>query len=365
MSSTRLIAVVGATGAQGIPIVRALAQAGNYTVRFLTRDPNSARSRELQSFGRVEPLAGSFASEANLRSLFRGAWGAFVNIDGFNSGEKTEMFWAIRAYELALEEGVQMFVYGNLDFVYKKGGYDPALRTGHYDGKGRIGEWILQQNRDNKHRMKAALFTTGPYIEMSIAARAAMTPKVKDGVLTWRLPLAQGAVVHVALEDCGHYVRWLFEHPERASGMDLEVAIAHITYDEMAEAFTRVTGKPARFVDTGFDEFFAGWLGSTAADRPAGYNASPDDPATMSLRQNFTGFWTMWQRSGGNAGVVRRNYALLDEIHPNRIRSAEDWFRREDQRGRELGLGGLWERVQDENMNPILKNTEPGRLSSI
>jgi hypothetical protein len=45
---------------------------------------------------------------------------------------------------------------------------------------------------------------------------------------------------------------------------------------------------------------------------------------------------------------VKRDYALLDEIHPNRIRSAEEWFRREDQLGRELGKGSLWERVQPE-----------------
>jgi len=69
----------------------------------------------------------------------RGLTSTVVNIDGFNTGEKTEMFWAIRAYELALEMGIKFFVYGNLDFGYKKGGYNPIYRAGHYDGKGRIG----------------------------------------------------------------------------------------------------------------------------------------------------------------------------------------------------------------------------------
>jgi hypothetical protein len=48
-------------------------------------------------------------------------------------------------------------------------------------------------------------------------------------------------------------------------------------------------------------------------------------------------------------GIITRHYALLDEIQPNRIRSAEERFRREDQLGRELGKGRLWERVQPEN----------------
>src|SRR6266542_2849651 len=45
--------------------------------------------------------------------------GAYVNIDGFNTGEKTEMYWAIRCYEIAIEEGIQFFVYGNLDYALK------------------------------------------------------------------------------------------------------------------------------------------------------------------------------------------------------------------------------------------------------
>jgi len=38
-----------------------------------------------------------------LREGFRGCDGAFINIDGFNTGEKTEMYWAIRSYEIAIE----------------------------------------------------------------------------------------------------------------------------------------------------------------------------------------------------------------------------------------------------------------------
>ncbi|KAH8895312.1 NAD(P)-binding protein [Thozetella sp. PMI_491] len=359
MDSTRLIAVIGGTGAQGIPVIRDLVQSGKYKVRALTRDASSPRFQELQSYGPVEPIIGTFASDDDLRATFRGAWGAFVNIDGFNSGEKTEMYWAIRSYELALEEGVSMFVYGNLDYVYKKSGFKPEFRSGHYDGKGRIGEWVLFQNQTNSERMKTAVFTTGPYLEMAIAAGAAMTPTVEDGIVTWRLPLGDGAVAHVALEDCGYYVKWLFDHPERANGLDLEVAIAHLTYHEIASAFEKVTGHKAQFINRTFDEHF-GPMGPMG-EKPAGYNADPKDPATMSLRKNFEGFWTMWQHSGGNTGVIKRDYALLDEIHPNRIRSAEDWFRHEEQRGIAKGLGSLWDRVQPANQKPILKLAEDKR----
>ncbi|KAF2097278.1 NAD(P)-binding protein [Rhizodiscina lignyota] len=358
----RKIFIIGGTGAQGIPVIRGLVKDGEYAVRVLTRNSTSARARQLASLGsNVELVEGTFASETDLHAGFKDCWGAFVNIDGFNSGEKTEMYWAIRSYEIALEEGIKFLVYGNLDFVYKKSGYDPKFRTGHYDGKGRVGEWILQQNRLNRGRMGAAVFTTGPYIEMTIAAQTIMVPTIEDGVVTWKVPLGNGSVVHVALDDCEYYVRWLFDHPERSNGMDLEVAIDHIGYDELAKAFEKVTGHPARYIDTSLEDYWAKGDMGAAAERPSGYNSDLKDPAAMTFRQNFTGFWNMWKYSGGNTGVIQRDYKLLDQIFPDRIKTAEEWFRREEKKGQEAGLGSLWERVQAKNLKPILKIGEDRR----
>jgi hypothetical protein len=353
---TSKIFIIGGTGAQGIPITRALVADKKYSVRVLSRDAGSPRATELLGLGNVSILEGTFADEATLREGFRSCDGAFVNIDGFNTGEKSEMYWAIRSYEIAIEEGIKFFVYGNLDYGLKKSGYDSRFRTGHYDGKGRVGEWILLQNQVNGPRMGAAAFTTGAYIEMAISPGTPMTPTVEDGVLTWRVPLGEGAVPHVSLEDCGFYVRWLFDHPERANGMNLEVAVDHIAYADLAAAFEKVTGHPARFVDTDLDTYWRNGPLSAIADTPAGYNADPNDKSTMSVRDNFTGFWNLWKY-----GIVKRDFALLDEIHPNRIKSAEQWFSREDQRGREQGLGSLWERVQPQNRKPILKVGEDRR----
>ncbi|KQW03450.1 NmrA family NAD(P)-binding protein [Streptomyces sp. Root369] len=361
--ATSSIFVIGGTGAQGMPIVRALVADKKYSVRVLTRDSNSPRAQALLALGNVSLLEGSFADEDVLREGFRDCDGVFINIDGFNTGEKTETYWAIRSYEIAIEEGIKFFVYGNLDYTLKKSGYDSRFRTGHYDGKGRMAEWVLFQNEKNRDRMGAAVFTSGPYIEMVISPLTPMTPTVEDGVVTWRVPLGEGAVPHVALEDCGFYVRWLFDHPERANGMDLEVAIEHITYADMAAAFEKVTGHPAQYVDTDLDTYWNAPDVKGIADQPAGYNADPNDKSTMSFRDNFTGFWNTWKH-----GIITRDYALLDEIHPNRIRSAEEWFRREDQVGRELGKGSLWERVQPENWSldsAILKSSADMRTGKL
>jgi hypothetical protein len=356
------IFIIGGTGAQGMPIVRDLVADGKYSVRVLTRDTTSPRAKALVALGNVTLVEGSFADDDVLREGFRSSDGAFVNIDGFNTGEKTEIYWAIRSYEIALEEGVKFFVYGNLDYALKKSGYESKFRTGHYDGKGRMAEWILSQNQSNGERMGAAIFTTGPYIEMSVSPRTPMTPTVEDGVVTWRVPLGNGAVPHVALDDCGYYVRWLFDHPRLANGMNLETAIDDISYSELAAAFEKVTGHRAQYIDTDLETYWNGPL-APLASKPAGYNADPNDKSTMSFRENFTGFWNMWK-----ARFVTRDYYLLDEIHPNRIKTAEDWFRREDKLGRELGKGSLWERLQPENWSadsPILKDSADLRAGKL
>jgi len=67
--------------------------------------------------------------------------------------------------------------------------------------------------------------------------------------------------------------RWLFDHPERANGMDLEVAIDDVAYADLAATFEKVTGHPARYIDTDLDT--TGRTRRMPGSTPAGYNAEP------------------------------------------------------------------------------------------
>ncbi|KAI1167653.1 hypothetical protein F5B18DRAFT_396553 [Nemania serpens] len=361
MSTPRLVSVIGGTGAQGIPIIKSLVSSGLYTVRALTRDPTNARFKELQSYGPVEPVIGTYASESDLRTLFRGAWGAFVNIDGTNSGEKGEIFWTIRAWELAIEAGVQVFVLGTLDYAYKNSGFRPQFRVGHYDAKGRVGDFILAQNKDAEFRklvnMRSALFTTGPYVEMTLGKHTVFAPVVEGDTAVWRVPLARGAVPFTALDDCGFYVKYLFDHPEEADGLNLAVALDHVNFDEYTRAFTSVTGHPARWEDVDVRQHLERAFGPKI-DEQYGYNTDPTDPAAITLRQNFTAFFEVWRNSGGNQGIVTRDYAFLDRIHPERIKSVEEWLRREEKKGR-----NIWSSTKE--LGHVLKALEEGFTGKI
>jgi hypothetical protein len=154
-------------------------------------------------------------------------------------------------------------------------------------------------------------------------------------------------------------VRWLVDNHERAKGMNLEVAVDLIGYEDLAKAFTTVTGKSARYIPVDMDTYWKSGPLAFAAEKSSGYSSSLSDPAAMTTRQNFTGFWTMWAHSGNNNGVIRRDFKLLDEIFPGRTKSAEEWFRKEDRRGRAAGLGGLWEMVN--NPQFVMKSHEDGK----
>lgn len=140
----------------------------------------------------------------------------------------------------------------------------------------------MSQSKSNK-QMAAALFTTGPYMDMTISLGTPMTPKIVDNVVTWKVPLGHGAVSHVCLQDCGYYVRWLFDHREEANGMDLEVAIDLIHYNDMANAFTAVTGAKAQYLDIDLVTYWKTGPMAPNAHRLSGYTADTKDPAAMTM----------------------------------------------------------------------------------
>ena len=186
-----------------------------------------------------------------------------------------------------------------------------------------------------------------------------MSPRLtNDGTVEWRVPLGNGAVVHIALEDCGKYVRWMFDNAfsadgkaGRAAGIDLAVATEHVRYEDVAKAFKKVTGKPARFVNVSEDEYWASMPHGFKTYRPGQeYSGMRDDDGSiMAFQENFTGFWRMWQASGGSDPLIKRDYALLDEILPDRIRSVEEFF----ERNKEKCLA-----VAEGKIVPVIKRAE-------
>ncbi len=117
----------------------ALTKDSKYHVRVQTRNPDHPTAKELAQLPNVTFHVGHIESEQLLREAMQGMDAVFFLANGFSIGEKAELFWSMRAFEIAIEVGVKFFQSSNLDYALKKGGYDPKFRCAHYDGKGRIG----------------------------------------------------------------------------------------------------------------------------------------------------------------------------------------------------------------------------------
>src|SRR3954464_13558672 len=79
MPEQKIIAVVGATGAQGGGLVRAILaeRNGPFTARAITRKPDSEKAQALRANG-AEVVTATADDEASLERAFAGAHGVFA-----------------------------------------------------------------------------------------------------------------------------------------------------------------------------------------------------------------------------------------------------------------------------------------------
>ncbi|KAM0598551.1 hypothetical protein ACHAPH_003994 [Verticillium nonalfalfae] len=286
MAELKEILVIGGTGAQGAPVVK-----------------------------------GAQNNQEDLHRAFKGVYGAWVNTDGFTLGEKDELFYGFRAYEIARGEGVQHYVWANIEYVLGIVDYDEAYHCGHMDGKGRIGKFILAQGQDG---MKSSLFSTGPYMDMLLDGMFVPSEQ-PDGSFLWANPsLDDVKLPLIALDDVGVYNLWLFDNPDEAAGLDLSVVTDNVSFPEIAKTFTEVTGKQGVFKSTPFEHY-----AKVAEPYPGAYvnwSLGPDAPrdeSVMKWNDNFGAWWRYW----GEGRTPLRDTAILDRIHPKRIRSLAEWMK--------------------------------------
>ncbi|KAJ3783349.1 hypothetical protein GGU10DRAFT_436033 [Lentinula aff. detonsa] len=124
MIDKKLILVIGATGAQGMPVISALlakhdGKPSPYSVRALTRDPKSRQAQALASLG-AQLFEGRYDDMDCLSAAYEGCYGVFVNTDTSSTGQKTEIYAAIEIFEQAHRiPEMRHFIWRSLDYSSK------------------------------------------------------------------------------------------------------------------------------------------------------------------------------------------------------------------------------------------------------
>jgi uncharacterized protein YbjT (DUF2867 family) len=250
MSEKRVIAVVGATGAQGGGLVRAIMSdpAGGFTARAITRDVSSEKAKALAALG-AEVVAADIDDEASLARAFQGAYGVYcVTFFWAHFSPEKEIAEAGNMARAAKRAGVQHVIWSTLEdtrtWVALHDDRMPTLhgkyKVPHFDGKGEADRFFSEVGVPTTWLLTAfywdnfIFFGSGP-------------KRGADGVLALTLPMGDKLLPGIAAEDIGKAAYGIFKRGSEFIGKRVGIAGEHLTGTQFAAALTRALGEEVRY----------------------------------------------------------------------------------------------------------------------
>jgi uncharacterized protein YbjT (DUF2867 family) len=259
MSDKKVIAVLGATGAQGGGLVRSILndKSGEFTARALTRDVNSDKARALSKMG-AEVVKAELDDFDSLKKSFSGAYGVYgvTNFWEHFSPEK-EKAQAKSIANAAKDAGVKHIIWSTLEdtrnFIPLTDNRMPTLGNGqykvpHFDGKGESNKYFTELN------LPVTLLNTSFYWDNFIYF--GMGPKKgPDGKLALSLPIGERKLAGIAAEDIGKSAYGIFKNGSEFIGKTVAITGGNLTGKQMADSFAKALGEEVFFNPIPFDVY--------------------------------------------------------------------------------------------------------------
>jgi len=245
MSDKKIIAVVGATGAQGGGLVRAILNdpGGGFVARAITRDVNSEKARALAQSG-AEVVAADIDDEASLAAALKGAYGAyFVTFfwEHFSPAkEKAEVrCMAAAAKATGLKHVIWSTLEDSRQWVPLSDARMPTLmgeyKVPHFDAKGESNKFFTELG------VPTTFLYTSFYWDNLI--HFGMGPKKDaDGKYAFTLPMGDRKLPGMAAEDIGKCAYGIFKKGSEYIGKSVGIAGEHLTGKQMADALSVALG---------------------------------------------------------------------------------------------------------------------------
>ena len=252
MAPKKVIAVLGATGAQGGGLVRAILNdpSGEFAARAITRDANSPKAQELARLG-AEVVSANVDDVESLKTAFAGAYGAFcVTAFWEHFSAEKEIAQARNMAEAAKAAGVQHVIWSTLEDTRKWMALsDPRMPTlhgkykvPHFDGKGEANGIFVGLG------LPVTLLNTSFYWDNFIYFGAGPKPG-PDGVLALTLPMGDKPLPGIAAADIGKCALGIFKAKGEYVGKTVGIAGEHLTGAQMAAKLSKALGREVRYND--------------------------------------------------------------------------------------------------------------------
>lgn len=263
MADKKIIAVAGATGAQGGGLVRAILadKSGEFAARALTRDPNSEKAQALARLG-AEVVATDIDDPASIARAYEGAYGAFcVTFFWDHFSPEKELQQARSMAQAAKQAGLQHVVWSTLEDTRQWMSLDddrmPTLmgkyKVPHLDAKGEANAIFTELDLPTTFLLTSFYWENFIYFGLGPKRGA-------DGKLALTIPMGDKKLPGIAAEDIGKCTYGIFKKGVVATNRTIGVAGEHLSGAEMAAAFSKALGRevvynavePAVFRSFGF-----------------------------------------------------------------------------------------------------------------
>ncbi len=250
MAEKKIVTVLGARGAQGGGLVRAIMadRQGDFTARAVTRDIRSERAKELRSLG-AEVVAADVDDEASLVKAFSGASAAFcVTFYWAHMSPEKELAEAAAMARAAKRAGLQHVVWSTLEdtrkFIPLSDNRMPTLmgkyKVPHFDAKGEANHLFTDAGVPTT--FLATVFYWDNFIHFGMGPK-----RGADGNLVLALPLGEATLGGIAAEDIGKCAYGVLKGGQEHIGKSVGIVGEHLTGAQMAAGLSRALRREVRY----------------------------------------------------------------------------------------------------------------------
>lgn len=312
MQEKPVVAVAGATGAQGGGLARAILNdpASPFAVRALTRNPASAKAQELASLG-AEVVAADVDDPASVARAFEGAYAAWcVTFFWDHFSPERELAQASAMAHAAKQAGVQHVIWSTLEdtrrFVPLEDNRMPTLmgryKVPHCDSKGEADAVFAELGLPVTYLLTS--FYWDNFIHFGLGP-------VRDasGRLVLTLPMGDRKLPGIAAGDIGGCAYGILKRGPEFIGKRMGVASEHLTGAEMAAGLSEAVGEPVYYEPLSHEAY-----------RGLGFPGAADLGNMFQFKHDFS-----------NEFCQARDTRLSRELHPGML-TFRQWI--EANRGR-------------------------------
>ena len=250
MSQKKIIAVFGATGAQGGGLARAILHDPNseFAVRVITRDMTSDKARELAALG-AELVAADVDDKESMVKALQGAYGAFFVTFFWSHFSPEKEGQHVRDMAAAAKEtGIKHAIWSTLEdtrrWVPLEDNSMPTLmgkyKVPHFDGKGESAHYFTDAGVPVTFMLASYYWDNLIYFGMG--------PKPgPNGQLAITFPMGDKKMAGISADDIGKCAYGIFKKGPEMIGKTVGIAGDQLTLQEMADALSRAIGKPVAY----------------------------------------------------------------------------------------------------------------------